>query len=127
MATKQSTIDFLVDQLAGVAGVTTKRMFGEYCLYVAGNPIGFVCDDQLFLKPTEGARRLIGTVVEGQAYPGSKPYWLITADQWDDGDWLGNVIRVTAAELPPAKPRPKKKPVAKTAPSAKPRARSRRS
>ena len=30
---------------------------------------------------------------------------LIEADCWDDAEWLGNVLRTTAVELPIPKPR----------------------
>jgi len=53
MATSQSTMGFLLDQLSGLAGLSTQKMDGEYCVYLFGKPIGFVCDDQLHLKMTD--------------------------------------------------------------------------
>jgi len=82
-------------------------MFGEYCLYLAGKPVGFVCDDQLFLKPTAAGRNLITVVTEGYPYPGAKLYLLITADLWEDSEWLNQLIQATADALP--QPKPKKK------------------
>lgn len=105
MATAQKTIDFLLDQLAGLATASARKMFGEYCLYLAGKPVGLVCDDQLYLKPTTAGRNLIGTAVEGAPYPGAKPHLLITADQWEDAEWLCRLVRATAGELPRPKPR----------------------
>jgi len=46
MSTSQSTLDFLLDQLADCGAVTARKMFGEYCLYYAGRPVGLVCDDR---------------------------------------------------------------------------------
>ena len=108
MATSQSTIDFLLDQLSGAGQVSTKKMFGEYCLYLAGKPVAFICDDQMFLKPTNAGRSMISNVTEGYPYPGAKPYLLITADLWEDSEWLGQLIQVTANELPQPKPRKKR-------------------
>jgi DNA transformation protein and related proteins len=105
MATTQDTIDFLLDQLSGTGKASARKMFGEYCLYLAGKPVGLVCDDQLFLKPTTAGRSMIGTVVEGAPYPGAKPHLLITADQWEDAEWLCVLVRATARELPEPKPR----------------------
>lgn len=107
MATSQTTIDFLLDQLTGLANVTAKKMFGEYCLYLAGKPVALVCDDQLYLKPTQAGRDMLPLVTEGAPYPGAKPHLLITADQWEDKDWLCQLIQATDKELP--LPRPKKK------------------
>lgn len=84
-------------------------MFGEYCLYWAGKPVALVCDDQLYLKPTVAGRGLMRQVVEGAPYPGAKPYWLITADLWEDRDWLSQVIQATGHELPAPRPKAKKK------------------
>jgi DNA transformation protein len=108
MATDQNTIDFLLDQLSRLGGASTKKMFGEYCLYLAGKPVGLVCDDQLFLKPTKAGVGLLTKVVEGSPYPGAKPHLLITPDQWEDAEWLCELVRVTDRELPLPKPKVKK-------------------
>jgi hypothetical protein len=44
-------------------------------------------------------------VTEASPYPGAKPHLLIEADRWDDAAWLGDLLRVTAAELPAPRPR----------------------
>jgi len=104
MATSQTTIDFLLDQLSSLGQVSAKKMFGEYCLYLAGKPVALVCDDQLFLKPTSTGRGFISQVIEGSPYPGAKPHLLVTADLWENRDWLSQLIQVTANELPQPKP-----------------------
>lgn len=108
MATSQNTIDFLLDQLAAAGDMSAKKMFGEYCLYLAGKPVGLVCDDQLYLKPTKAGQALLSQVVEGSPYPGAKPHLLITADQWDEREWLCDLVRATARELPQPKSKTKK-------------------
>jgi TfoX/Sxy family transcriptional regulator of competence genes len=105
MATKQRTIDYLIEQVTGAGTVSARPMFGECGVYVDGKMIGSVCDDQLFVKPTALGRVLAGPVTDAPPYPGAKPQLLIEADRWDDAEWLGELLRVTAAELPTAKPR----------------------
>ncbi len=61
MATSHDTMDFLLDQLTPLGNASAKKMFGEFCLYLAGTPVGFVCDDQLYLKPTERGQALLGS------------------------------------------------------------------
>lgn len=80
-------------------------MFGEYCLYLSDKPVAFICDDQMFLKPTEAGRQLLSEVVEAAPYPGAKPYFLIPADRWEDGEWFGRLVQATANELPLPKPK----------------------
>ena len=118
MSTSQSTIDFLLDQLSGCEPVTARKMFGEYCLYVAGRPVGLVCDNQLFLKNTAAARGLMQEVVEAAPYPKARPHLLVTADQWDDRHSLCLLLRATAQALREAElaaPVVAKKPRAKSA------------
>ena len=103
MATRASTIAVLIDQ--GPGALTAKAMFGEYGLYLDGKLVALVCDDQLYLKPTEAARGLLGDVVEARPYPSAKPCFLIAGDRWEDADWLSRLLRVTAAALPDARPR----------------------
>ncbi len=105
MATQQRTVDYLREQAIGAGEVSTKPMFGEYGVYVDGKMIGSICDDQLYVKPTVAGRAHAGAVPEAPPYPGAKPHLLIEADRWEDAEWMGDLLRVTAAELPTPKPR----------------------
>ena len=111
MSTSPGTASFLLEQLAPLGDASLRRMFGEYCLYVAGAPVGLVCDDQLYLKPTEAGRALCDEPREGSPYPGAKPHLLITADLWEDRDWLCQLVGTSAGALPVVnrmkKPKPK--------------------
>lgn len=109
MATKQSTVDFLCDQIANAGFIRTKKMFGEYALYCDEKVVAFVCDDQLFIKPTEEGRVYIGAVHEAPAYPGSKMYFLIDQDLWEDREWITGLVRETANALPLPKPKKPKR------------------
>lgn len=108
MATAQNTMEFLLDQLSGLGEASSKKMFGEYCLYLAGKPVGLVCDDQLYLKPTAAGRAMLAHAVDGSPYPGAKPHLLLTPDQWEDAEWLCDLVRATAKELPQPKPKRRK-------------------
>ena len=108
MASELSFVEFVVDQLDKDCAVTYKRMFGEFGLYSDGKFFAVICDDRLFVKPTEGGRAFIGEVVESPPYPGAKPSLLI-GDQIDDSQWLSELVRITARELPASKPKKGKK------------------
>ena len=109
MVTQHRTVDYLLEQATGAGAVSAKPMFGEYGVYVDGKMIGLICDDQLYLKPTASGRLHAEPVSEAPPYPGAKPHLLIEADRWDDAEWLVNLLRVTAAELPASKPRKPKR------------------
>lgn len=109
MASDIGFVEFVVDQIDSDCAVTFKSMFGEFGLFSGGRIVALICDDQLFMKPTGGGRAFIGDVVEAPPYPGAKPCLLIGA-QIDDGEWLSELVRITARELPPPKPKKPKKP-----------------
>ena len=109
MSTKQSTIDFLVEQIQPVGNVRSRKMFGEYALYCNEKVVALVCDDQLYVKPTEAGRTFIGEVDESPPYPGAKNYLLISEDYWDDSEWLCELISKTEKELPLPKPKKARK------------------
>lgn len=103
MASDQSFVEYVADQIAEDCAVTWRKMFGEYGLYSDGKIFALVCDNQLFVKPTEAGRAYIGAVVEAPPYPGARPSFLI--DRLDDGAWLSELVRITARELPAPKPK----------------------
>jgi TfoX/Sxy family transcriptional regulator of competence genes len=100
MATSQGTIDYILEQLAEAGSVTAKKMFGEYGVYCDGKIVALVCDDQLFVKPTHAGRAFIGECDEQPPYKGAKPYLYISGDLWDDNEWLSELVRLSASELP---------------------------
>ena len=104
---------YIVEQLRDVREVSTRRMFGEFALYVGVKVVGFICDDQLFLKPTpEGLAVLADNDLDPEyvpAYPGSKDYLLIDIDS---SEILCGLVRATADALPvppPKKPRKRRR------------------
>lgn len=109
MATQQRTVDYLLEQASGAAALSAKPMFDEFGVYLDGKMIGLICDDQLYVKPTASGRLHAEPVSEAPPYSGAKLHLLIEADRWDDGEWLGNLLRATAAELPIPKPRKPKR------------------
>ena len=109
MASQPSTVEYVLDQLSDIPGISARKMFGEYGLYCEGKIVALVCDDQLFVKPTEPGRALAAGATEAPPYPGARPSLLIDADRWDDTTWLVQLIRATADALPePKLKRPKK-------------------
>ena len=108
MASDQEFVDFLVDQMGEAGDISFKKMFGEYALYCGGKVVALVCENQLFVKPTEGGRTYIGVPVEAPPYPGAKNSFLIE-DAFEDREWICELIRITTAELPAPKPKKPKK------------------
>lgn len=106
--TSQKTVEYVVDQMAGAGPISFRKMFGEYGVYLDGKMFALVCDDQLFIRPTDAGRALLGSPREGHPYPGSKPHFLIEAEQFDNRELLSQLARITADALPLPKPKPSK-------------------
>ena len=108
MASDPGFLEYVMDQFEADCGVTSKKMFGEYGLFSGGKMFAMICDDRLFVKPTDGGRAFIGAVKEAPPYPGAKPIFVIE-DRLDDSEWLSELARITTRELPAPKPRKRKK------------------
>jgi DNA transformation protein len=54
---------------------------GEYCIYLDDKPVGIVCDDKLYLKPTDAGRELIPDAAEESPYPGAKPHLVLPPER----------------------------------------------
>lgn len=108
MANDPDFIQYVCDQIDDACKVTFRHMFGGTTLYSKGKVVALICDNQLFVKPTDEGRAYIGDVTEAPAYEGSKDFFLI-GDEIDDPEWLTELIQRTEGALPMPKPRKKKK------------------
>jgi len=115
MASDPDFVAYVCEQMRGAGSITSKKMFGEYGLYIDGVIFALVCDNQLFIKPTPAGRAWLGDALrEGHAYPGSKLYFTAGA-RIEDAQWLTELARVTARDLPLPRIKPAGKAVAKKA------------
>ena len=87
----------------------SRKMFGEYAVYLEDKVVALICDNQLFIKPTECGKEFIGEVAMAPPYPGAKMSFLMD-DRLEDREWLCELVRITARELSPSKKRGKKAP-----------------
>jgi len=107
MASDKSFVEFIVDQVENAGQISYKKMFGEYAVYCEGKLVALVCDNKLFVKPTEAGRAFIGNVIEAPPYAGAKVSFLID-DRIEDREWITDLIRITYKELPEQKIKKKK-------------------
>jgi len=108
MANDPEFIQYVCDQVDETCDLSYRHMFGGTTLYSKGKVVALICDNQLFVKPTEAGRSYIGNVTEAPAYEGSKNFFLIE-DELDDAEWLTELICRTEEALPQPKLRKKKK------------------
>jgi TfoX/Sxy family transcriptional regulator of competence genes len=100
MASSQSIVDFISEQMGSAGVITSRKMFGEYALYCNGKVIAFICNDALFIKPTKEAKAFYPDAEDAPPYPGAKMYTLIPEDKWDDMEFMGRLAVITYNFLP---------------------------
>jgi TfoX/Sxy family transcriptional regulator of competence genes len=108
MASDLAYVQHVCDQLRDAGGVSYRKMFGEYALYLGGKVVALVCDNQLFVKPTEAGRALLGAPEEAPPYPGARPHFRVD-EHLDDRALLSALFLATEAALPTPKPKKPKK------------------
>ena len=100
MSTKQSTVDFILEQITDAGVVFAKKMFGEYGLYCDGKMVALICDDELFIKITPAGKAFVRDCPEKSPYKGAKPCFFISGEKWEESEWLSNLIKISTAQLP---------------------------
>ena len=108
MASSKEYLDFVLEQLSDLDGITVRPMMGEYLLYVDGRLAGGVYDNRLLVKPVPAALALLPDAPQETPYPGAKPMLLV--EEVEDGAFLRELLVAMEPELPAPKP---KKPMAK--------------
>lgn len=99
MSTHKDFIEFLLDQINDEQA-RTRAMFGEYALYYNNIVVGLVCDNTLFIKVTDGTKRLLEEgAPTASAYPGAKPSFVVSETFIEDGEKLRELVQVCAEDI----------------------------
>jgi DNA transformation protein len=123
MAVQAQYLAFVLEQLGGLSGVSTRRMFGGVGLYSDGLFFGLIDDDTLFFKTDESnaaayqARQMPRFMPPANRPLGPMGYHQVPADIIEDGEslvvWARQAVAVALAS--------QAKKTRKTKPRAKPR------
>ena len=104
MATNKEYLNFILDQLSGLDGITAKQMMGEYIIYHNGKISAYLCDNRLLVKPVPSAIKMLPDAKMEPPYDGAKDMLLV--ENVDDRDFLTELFKAMYDELP--MPRKKK-------------------
>lgn len=107
MAVSIGYLEYVLEQLSGLAGVTSRRMFGGIGLYCEGIFFGLIDDDALYFKVDDSNRPDYEARGMGRfrPYPDkpdvSMAYYEVPAEVLEDSDelaaWAGRSVAVAAA------------------------------
>ncbi len=105
MASGKEYLDFILDQLSGLDGISYRAMMGEYIIYYRGKIIGGIYDDRFLVKPTKSAAAMMPDAEREVPYEGAKEMLLV--DDVENREFLKKLIEAMYEELPA--PKTKKK------------------
>ena len=91
MASSKAYLDYVMEQLSEVGGVTCKPMMGEYILYRNGTIFGGIYDDRFLVKPTKASKVLLPDAPAALPYPGAKEMLLV--EELDDRAFLTELVQ----------------------------------
>ncbi|MBR6995816.1 MAG: TfoX/Sxy family protein [Ruminococcus sp.] len=101
MASSKDYLNFILEQLSELDGITYKAMMGEYIIYFQNKIIGGVYDDRFLIKDFRSARELMPDAPLELPYDGAKAMLLVT--EVDDKAFLNKLITSIYEELPAKK------------------------
>jgi len=104
MATTSDFIEYVCEQIRGIGSIRSKKMFGEYMVYVNEKPILLVCDNMVYVKELDCIADKMEGAEKGFPYSGAKEHYILDID---DADFAKEIIGIL--EPITSVPKPKKK------------------
>lgn len=103
MATSKEFLNFILDQLSDLDGITYRQMMGEYIVYYGGKIAAYLCDNRMLIKPVKSAFAMMHGAPLEVPYEGAKE--MILAENIDDREFMTALFRAIYDELPEPKPK----------------------
>lgn len=104
MASSQDYLEYLLEQLSQVEGISYRPMMGEYIIYHHGKVIGGLYDNRFLVKPTQSAQNMMPEADWELPYDGAKKKMLLV-DDLDNKQFLRELLNAIYEELPAPKKR----------------------
>ena len=98
MATTKEYLEFILEQLSALDGITHRMMMSEYIIYHNGKIAAYLCDDRLLVKPVPSAVKLMPGAKYEPPYEGAKDMLLV--ENIEDREFLCGLFEAMYEELP---------------------------
>lgn len=106
MASNRDFLDFVLEQLSGLDGISYRAMMGEFIIYYKGRIPGGIYDDRLLVKPVKAAIEYMPEAKYELPYEGGSKMLLVT--ELEDKDFLAGLFNAMY-DMYDELPEPKKK------------------
>ena len=94
MASSEEYLEYVLDLLSDVPGVSHRKMMGEYVLYCDGTVFGGIYDDRFLVKDVPSARCVLSTYE--LPYEGGSKMLLVDVE---DRAAVADLVQEVAGEL----------------------------
>ena len=101
MASSKEHLNFIMDQLSDLEGISYRAMMGEFIIYYNGKIVGGIYDDRFLLKPVKAAMAMLPDAKMELPYEGGKEMLLV--DDVDNKEFLHDLLQAMYEELPAVK------------------------
>ncbi len=101
MASSKEYLDFILEQLSELEGISYRAMMGEYILYYGGKIVGGIYDDRFLVKVTKSSREMMPDAELKLPYEKAKEMLLV--DDVENKEFLWELLEAMYPELPSPK------------------------
>lgn len=102
MACDIDFIDFVCCQLDGVGMIRTRKMFGDYCIYVNEKPLILCCDNIAYIPKHPAIDGLMADAECGFPFEGSKEKYILDVEH---GSEARRIVSILEGVTPFPKPK----------------------
>jgi len=102
MASTPDFIEYVMSQASGNWSVRSRKMFGEYMVYINEKPLLLICENTVYIKILPETTALLKDQPTGFPYEGAKNHYILDMDDRE-------LVRSVLAVLEPITPLPKPK------------------
>jgi len=107
MAASLEYVDFVCKQLEGIGIIRSKKMFGDYCVYVNEKPLLLCCDNTTYISKHKAIDSLMQGAECGIPYPGAKERYILDIEHGSEARAIVSALEIVT---PFPKPKKEKKP-----------------
>ncbi len=81
MASTIDFVNFVIETLGNIGELRSRKMFGEYMIYLNDRLIITICDNIAFVKIDPRVKTLLPDAKTGIPYPGARERYILDFDQ----------------------------------------------
>ena len=102
MASSHDFVAYICEQLDGLGAVRSRKIFGDYIVYLNDKPVITICDDRAMVKMLPCLAELLAGRPAEPPYEGAKEHYLLDPD---DRETLREAARMAEEVTPLPKKR----------------------